>query len=177
MLSHFISLSNISHTILAQSAMAYYLEAEEAHAIIRGALFFSGSGSTACAQGGWLIAGSTYQRELSQKAFFPLISLFHPLRFLLSASLGCGRKREKITPDCCTGCCFSSRRKPAAANSQGDFALQLLVNSQHKQCSAKTKCTHEALPPVVVYDSALMYHEPKYLKTVRKSVCLPFLFA
>jgi hypothetical protein len=48
-----------------------------------------------CAQGGWLIAGSTYQRELSQKAFFPLISLFLSRSVFCSALLWAAGGNEK----------------------------------------------------------------------------------
>jgi hypothetical protein len=92
------------------------------------------------------------------------------LSLYLSRSVFCsallwaaGGNEKRLQPTAAPVAAFL-QDKPAAANSQqGDFALQLSVNTQHKHCSAKTKCTHEALPPVVVLDSAHMHCEAKYL--------------
>lgn len=130
---HFVSSSDSLHFTHISSAECNGL-------LSRGTLLqyarcysFYGSGSTACAQGGcWLIAGSTYQRELSQKALFFLsshLSLSPPVCFLLVSGLRA--ETRKITPGWSTGCRFL-QGKPAA-NSQGDFSL-----GKHTTCTQAT---------------------------------------
>lgn len=85
-----------------------------------------------------LIAGSTYQRELSQKALFFLsshLSLFL-LRCVFCSSLGCGRKRERLHP----------AGAPVAAFFRANLlpiprATFLSVNTQHAR---KPLCSRNA---------------------------------